>query len=1041
MPSWTKEQEQAIYECGKNIIVSAGAGSGKTAVLTARTIEKLKNGIDVDHLLVLTFTKEAAYEMKERIRKAIKKDDALVEQLNLLDSAYITTFDSYSLSLVKKYHYLLNVSNNVSIIDSSVVNLKKNKIIDAIFDDLYKNNDEDFLKLIGDLCVKDDSDIKKYILSISNKLDLKLDKEEYLDNYLKCFFNDIYIDSKIKEYENIIISKVSEISKTVDMISSYCDGKYYGKLMDALSGLLNSRNYEDIKTNISVNIPRLPNGSDESLKKYKEILSSQLKDLSTFVKYDNTSNIKENILITKPYIITIIKVIKLLDKEIMEYKMSNDVYEFGDISKMAIRVLRDNPEICQELKEYYNEILVDEYQDTNDLQETFVSLIANNNVYMVGDIKQSIYRFRNANPDIFRNKYNNYQNNNGGLKIDLLKNFRSRYEVLDNINVIFDLVMDDNIGGAEYRESHRMNFGNTTYIEEGKTEQDYNLEIYNYPFEKGEYSKEELEIFIIANDIKEKIKNRYQVFDKDDKFLRDITYSDFCIIMDRNTEFDKYKQIFEYLQIPLTLYQDEKMTNENDILIIKNIMNLIIKIHDKCFDTEFRYNFISIARSFLYRLPDDEIFTYFMNRSFFESDIYVKAKEISDKLSYISNTAFVKEIVNRFDFYKKCITVGDIERSMIRINYLIDMASNLSNLSYTPREFVNYINDMIDSDNDIKFSLNTKSGNSVKIMNIHKSKGLEFHICYYSGMHKPFNTSDLKERFTYDNDYGIIVPYFKNGIGQTIYKDLLKNKYMKEEISEKIRLFYVAMTRCKEKMIIVTSLPESENQNKISMIVDDFDRLKYKSFLDILVSIRPNIEHFIKNISFDDIFLTKDYNITKTKNFKEFINDSNEEIIEREVFISNDVMVDKHYSKHNLELVSKDTSDKMEFGTNMHYVLEIIDFKKPDLDSLKINDFQKKKINNFLNSDLLFNVKNASIYKEYEFMFEKDNSLYHGIIDLMLEYDNYIDIIDYKLKDISDENYILQLNGYRDYIKAKTGKDVNIYLYSIIDEKYKKIED
>ena len=189
MPNFTKEQTLAIDKDNSNIIVSAGAGSGKTAVLTARVIRKLKDGIDINKLLVLTFTNEAAKEMKNRIRKAIKKEENLKQQLDYIDSAYITTFDSFALSIVKKYHYVLGVDKNISIIDSSIIEMKKEEILNSIFDDLYKKEDPNFLKLIGDFCTKDDLLIRKSILRISNALDMKLDKKEFLGDYINSLYS------------------------------------------------------------------------------------------------------------------------------------------------------------------------------------------------------------------------------------------------------------------------------------------------------------------------------------------------------------------------------------------------------------------------------------------------------------------------------------------------------------------------------------------------------------------------------------------------------------------------------------------------------------------------------------------------------------------------------------------------------------------------------------------------------------------------------------------------------------------------------------
>jgi len=343
---------------------------------------------------------------------------------------------------------------------------------------------------------------------------------------------------------------------------------------------------------------------------------------------------------------------------------------------------------------------------------------------------------------------------------------------------------------------------------------------------------------------------------------------------------------------------------------------------------------------------------------------------------------------------------------------------------------------MTEGKNEIKYSLNTKAGNNVKIMNIHKSKGLEFHICYFSGLHKPFNTSDLKQLFTIDNDYGIISPYYKNGIHNTIYKELLKNKYLKEEIAEKIRLFYVAMTRCKEKMIFVTSFREKET-NKVNTLVEDNIRLKYKSFLDILESVKENIKNYITNINIEDINLTKDYNQIKTSNYQNLIDKNNEIIIKKEINIHTNKEEEKHFSKTTNKLITKEEQKNMEFGTYMHYLLELIDFKNPNYEN--IDKFYKNKIENFLKQDLLKNISEANILKEYEFIHEENNTIYHGIIDLMLEYNTHIDIIDYKLKNIDDENYINQLNGYKNYIENRTNKQTNIYLYSIIDNKFKKL--
>lgn len=1019
--AWTPDQQKAIDLEGSNIIVSAGAGSGKTAVLSERVIRKLKSGVDVNRLLILTFTKEAAKEMKERIRKKIKKE-GLNKQLDLLDSAYITTFDSYAYSIVKKYHYELNISKDISIIDSSIINMLKLDIMDEIFDNLYSSHNEEFEKLISDFCFKDDKEIKQSIIKISNNLDLLFDKDDYLDTYIDKYYNNDYLNTLVKEYNEVLRSRLKDIKSSLNNLSIYTTGTYMEKINEVLLPLLNSTTYNDIKNNSMISLPRLNKASDEE-KKYKDEIKDIIDDINNLTLYEDESAMIEEILITKDYVSIIIDIIKELDKKVLGFKICKDNYEFIDIAKMAINIVKNNSEILNELKYYYNEIMLDEYQDTNDLQEEFVKLIANNNVYMVGDIKQSIYRFRNANPIIFKDKYVNYGNSNGGEKIDLLKNFRSRDEVLHDINLIFNKIMDLNIGGAQYQESHQMVFGNTAYLDNN---QNNYLEVYNYEKSKT-YSKEEIEIFTVAKDIKEKIDNHYQVLDKETNTLRDIKYSDICIIMDRNSSFDTYKKIFEYLNLPLVLYRDEVLTNEIDITLIKNIINLIVKIKNKEYDKQFRYYFMSIARSYLCEVSDNEILNIFNTKSFYSHEIFKKCQNISNNLDNITSLELLNIIITEFNIYEKNILVGNLEASNIRLDYLKNIASNLTNIGYSPYKFLEYLNNMIDNNIEIKYSLNTSIGDNIKIMNIHKSKGLEFPLCYFTGYYKSFNISDLKDKFMYDTKYGIITPVNIDGIKSTIIKTLAKELYLHEEISEKIRLFYVGLTRAREKMIIV--LPLSED----GIELDDTVRLNYRSFLDMMNSVKKYLTDKIKNINIDELGITDEYNKIKSLNYLDYIKDCDTILENKEINVENDIIDEKRYSKNSKELITKDNIINMKLGTKIHYILETIDFINPNYDV--VEDKYQGYIKAFLDNELLKNINKANIYKEYEFIYKKDNQELHGIIDLMLEYSDHIDIIDYKLKHTNDDAYLKQLNGYKEYITYLTNKKTNIYLYSIIDKK------
>ena len=1035
MPRWTNEQMDAINKEGTNIIVSAGAGSGKTAVLSERVLRKLRDGTKISEMLILTFTNAAAFEMKERIRKKIKSDPSLQEQLDLIDASYVTTFDSYSLSIVKKYYYLLDVDKNITVADKNIIDNKRREYLDLIFDEYYENPTDDFIKLISDFCVKDDTEIKEAILNLSSKMDLLPEKEQYLDNYISTYYSDEFIDSNINKYLDEVNRKYDVIVNLIKDLSSSSENKFREDIDTVLTKYINARNLEEKMIALNETLPRLPKNSDQSIKDLKEDITTRKKDLLSYIGISKEDEIKDNILSTKGYASTFIDIIKKLDELIWSYKRFNNTFEFVDIAKMAIKVVKENDDVRNNLKYGFKEIMIDEYQDTSDLQEIFINLIENNNVYMVGDIKQAIYRFRNANPNIFKNKYDKYSVGDNGYKIDLLKNFRSRSEVLDNINLIFNPVMDNNIGGADYRATHQMIFGNTTYNEEGKTDNDYNMEILNYEYDKdSDFTKEEIEIFTIARDIENKVKNKYQIFDKDTLELHDANYSDFCILIHRTKDFDLFKKIFEYLNIPIEKYTSTDITQDNEINIIKNILTLIISIMNNRIDTEFKYAFISICRSYLYRMEDNEIFKYFVNNNFEDSYIYKKVKDLCDGIEILSISKIIELIIDEFNFYENSILVGDTYKLDIRLEYILNLAKSYELMGCSILEFRDFLDNLNNDNNSLECNFSDNRSDSVKIMSIHKSKGLEFPICYFCGFYGQFNMADINSRYIFSNKYGMILPYYKDGVGTTIYKTLYKDDFLNEEISEKIRLLYVALTRAKEKMILVTSLEDKDIDS--SSVIDDDIRIKYRSFKSIIDSIYYNIGSYIKNINIDELNISSDYNLIKKVNYEKEINESKEVINNIEIDIPNEVLSSKHFSKSSHEIVDEDTSKKMEFGTYIHYLFELMDFKNPDysyIDS-KYIDY----IKTFVESDIDF--INCDIYKEYEFIYQKDNEELHGIIDLMLVYSDSVKIIDYKLKNIDDENYIKQLNGYKNYIENKLNKKTSIYLYSVIDKKLEEIK-
>ena len=1031
--AWTKEQKLAIDLEGTNIIVSAGAGSGKTAVLTERAKRKVLEGVHVNELLVLTFTNAAAAEMKDRIREAIKSTPSLKDELNIIDGAYITTFDAFSLAILKKYHTRLNITNNIKVSDEVVIDLVKKKLLDEIFDERYLLLNSNFTKLIDDFCLKDDKELKDYILNIYKKIELKYNKTEFINDYFSIF-NDDKINSFVLEYIELIKNKQSIIRNLVVSLNDYFDYEFVSQVEDSLAKFLNATTYSDFLDSMDYGTVRVPRGSSEEGKEIKNQIFSMLKEIKdNLLIYSSEDEIFDDIVSTKSNVEVIISILKDLDKRVDNYKRENDVFNFNDIARLAIKVVEDNPDIRDELKNSFKEIMVDEYQDTSDTQEKFISLISSNNVYMVGDIKQSIYRFRNANPYIFKNKYDTYRDTDVGEKIDLLKNFRSRDEVLKNINLLFDFVMDDKIGGADYQKSHRMVFGNTSYIEEGNTNQNYNLDVITYnKDELDKLSVSEEEAFIIGYDILDKIKNKYQIFDKKTKILRDCQYSDFVILLDKSRDFDLYKKIFEYLHIPLTILKEESLKKDNDLYIFRSLLKLLISIKNKNFDNTFKYSFISICRSYLYRLSDSEIYNYFINNNYSDSELYKICLDLIENIDTMNPSRFFRLILEKFDYDIKLLNTNNIKSNRIRAEYFYNLISDYEKTGGTIEDFITYLDQIIDEDYDLKFNVNSESNNSCMIMTIHKSKGLEYPICYFAGFSSKFNMSELKEKIIFDNQYGIILPKVDNYYKDTILKLLLKNRSRIEEISERIRLLYVAVTRAKEKMIIV--MPEVLEEKEVLDVVPFYEREKYSSFLSIMKSIYSVLIPYVKK---SEIIGSKKY-LENSMNSNLNINNC-DKIKVCELDIDTNEVVEMHYSKESLKLITREEKEVMDFGTKVHEILEEVDFN--DLSLLNsINDkYIKNKILSFINSDLMKNYLDKKMYKEYEFLYKIDNLVNHGIIDLLIEDDDKYIIIDYKLKNISDSLYDKQLNGYREYITNKTGKKCLCYLYSIIDEKYREI--
>lgn len=1069
--TWTDEQWRAIYQDGSNIIVSAGAGSGKTAVLTERIIEKLKQGVSISSLVVLTFTKAAAFEMKTRVRKKIKKEiengnTKLEKELLKIDSATITTFDSYSLSLVKKYHYLLGIKKDIGIADNVVLSVRKREIMDEVFDSFYRKQDEGFFNLLDTFTTKDDDKIKSICLKLNDSLESIAHKKEYLDTYLERYYEEAFIEENVKRYEQILAGIKTDILNLFGNLKRSSNHpisiEFVLRVGESLEPLYSCFNYDDYKVVSTISIPsftrskKIDEQEIQQMKGIYDLLKEHFTHLKELCIYENRETLKNSIFETKETVQTLISILQEFDWKLLDYKKKENLYEFSDIGRLAITLLENYPSIVNQIKNNTTEIMIDEYQDTNDIGDYFISLIANHNVYMVGDIKQSIYRFRNANPSIFMDKYNRYSTHQDGEKIDLNKNFRSRKEVLEDINFLFEKFMDEEIGGANYQSGHAMVFGNNEYEKAGKTVQNYHFEILDYGYKGTEYAKsfrtEEIEAFIIAHDIKRKVEDHYQVYDKDLHELRNITYNDFSILLDRKTSFDLYKKIFTYLGVPLLVHKEEEFVYSDEVFVIENIMRWILSILDYNYaKNHLEYAVMSVARSFIGNKNDEKLFEFFMEHKdgFLESldditspvfDLHQKMKLLSEYAKTHTLSELLEQVYQEFEIYQAILSLQNIELLSIKLDYLLDVSRNLEKMGYQIFDFIEYLEEAMNGETDVTFSRNEEAdSNSVNLMSIHKSKGLEYHICYYAGLGKQFSKADLKDRFLFDQKLGFIVPHFDEGIRENFYKELLKEEWNKEDISERIRVLYVALSRAKEKMIFVTNLSDKE-ATCFDDFVDSKTRLKYKSFYDILLSIKSKLKSYVVPYSLDNLLLTKKYEQLKETNYESALEKSNQKVNYIDINIEKKKLEERIFSR-SYHIVDAKEQDRLNLGTKLHECLQYVDYNhiEESLEKMELSNFEFQKLKAFFKADFWSELKSPAFYQELEIV-DMDNDIeFHGIIDLLIEDQDTCYVVDYKLKNIEKISYYEQVKGYMKVVEKKLGKKTKGILYSLLDETYKEV--
>lgn len=1033
---YTKSQTKAIHHEGENILVSASAGSGKTGVLKARVLRKIHDGIDIDQLIVLTFTEAAAAEMKSRIIKELNALN-LTDQLIKINNAIISTFDAFTLRLVKQYHYLLDLPSDISISDALLIEMASDEVVENVIKSYYEANNPDFNQMIELMFQRGDDFLKSSILALAHDIKKQPQYHVMMKNYQKNYDLNM-LDNAYGRYFDVLKAELNEIYEAFYLyyqqeIGNYRDkeDKYLDDCLQIYHDLARVNDMGALIAQVSnFSLPRKPakpKGEDVWLesndvcKKQVSKIKEELSEIHFLDGIDYQRSWQE----TLPRVNVLMNMTMDYINQLDQVQKEKQLYSFPDIMAFAIQLLEEHNDIRNNYQTHINEILIDEYQDTNDLQDYFISLIANQNIFMVGDVKQSIYRFRDANPKNFLRLLQTYQISDEGEAIRLLENFRSNRHLLSDINKLFLNLMLENRGGVDYSDKHQLVSGydetnGLNHLKETIQPRFYDLE--SIRSENEDLTKEEIEAMIVGQDIIDKINHRQQVFTG--SIHRDIQYSDITILVDRKTSFETYRKVFSNYGIPVDVYNKTAFSEADEIIFIAQYLQLLyaIKYHELA---DFKTALYAVARSFVYQINDQDIIHFIISENAsidaFINDVTFKqiVKDLDILLPMIDNLPnvdVIDEIYRQTKIYALLVFLDHPSSSAGRLDYFRKLVSSQKETNF--KDLIDYLSFIEDHQNiDIEYKEANDDKASVKLMSIHASKGLQFPVVYMMGLYKGFNFTENKAPFNYSKDYGILTYAYHNGFYRTFLEKLYFREGMKENISEQIRLLYVAMTRAKEEIVLIL---EAKTDRVSSFQYNNYQDMLYDGYGFEPREIIHQISLPEKKI-YDDIQLVKD-----PIKYLRFSYEA-------------DIVDEQRYSKQENHFFDDEVKAALAYGDEVHQLLEGINYEDASQDLSFLPTVIQKSINHLKQTTLFKTLKSPTFYQEYEFIDVFDGYERNGVIDLLILDDDKVVILDYKLKHIDENAYLNQLQGYKSYLEKRVNMKIEGYLYSLIDHELKQL--
>nr|WP_245249737.1 helicase-exonuclease AddAB subunit AddA [Vagococcus allomyrinae] len=882
---YTDGQWQAIYDHGANILVSASAGSGKTTVLVQRVIEKIKGGTNVDQLLIVTYTEAAAKEMKQRIKQAVEQSISaesdgelkrhFMHQLSLIPTANVSTLHAFCLQVIRKYYYLIQIDPVFRLLtDETEMILLKEDVWEELREELYEKDQEEFYRLTANFSNdRSDDGLTRLIFSLYEFARSNPNPKAWLDSLGTAYeVRDSLADAGIYQEvlkPNLIKELDLIISQSQEMVALAEGQEKFSKVSELLAGevtvgqslldLLQGDDLEGVYRYLMTlsfgRYPSLRNLEDEEKatnELIKELRNSNKKMLTDWQKGLFSIEPEKMVAVMKESQVMVSQMAEVafrFERAYSARKAEKNLVDFNDLEHFTLQILAtitadgwQGTEASTYYREKFVEVLVDEYQDINQLQENILLWLRQpkpekGNLFMVGDVKQSIYSFRLADPTLFIDKYNRFGEGQDGRRIILAENFRSRRNVLDFTNLIFEQLMNTSVGQLEYDEAAQLingfkGFPETNHYDteilifENTNETEDEFEDVDDSFQIDD--KTEGELRLVGNKIKGLIAEKFPIYDKKTKETRPIRYQDIVLLTPTKKNNLVLLDIFKELAIPLHVNDTQNYFQATEIRIMIALLNVI--------DNPYQdIPLAAVLRSPIVGLKENqlaEIRASLTTGSFFDAFTHVvrnDSSELGRKL-----TVFNSQLLNWREMARRQPLVELIwqiyqdtgfldyvggmpagAQRQANLHALYERATSYEEMSFKGLfQFVRFIEKMQGKDKDLaEPTAISEDEDAVRVMTIHASKGLEFPVVFVLDLTRRFNLMDLNNAYIFDDKLGAGIKYTDQD-SRLFYRTLpflaIREEKRKKLLSEEMRKLYVALTRAEEKLFLVGSYKDQE---------------------------------------------------------------------------------------------------------------------------------------------------------------------------------------------------------------------------------------